>query len=84
MMPASIAGIDWVASSGRSAATISTKADMDCEALSFSRHALQRMFERAISPEEVRTALANGEVITYYPDDISLWLRGPKHLWEHC
>jgi hypothetical protein len=29
MMPASIAGIGWVASSGKSAATISTKADMD-------------------------------------------------------
>jgi len=42
---------------------------MDCEAISFSRHALQRMFERAISPEEVRAALANGEVIADYPDD---------------
>jgi hypothetical protein len=69
MMPASVAGIDWVASSGGSAATISTKSDMDCEAISFSRHALQRMFERAISPDEVHTALADGEVIADYPDD---------------
>lgn len=42
---------------------------MDCEAISFSRHALQRMFERAISPDEVRAALVKGEVIADYPDD---------------
>ena len=42
---------------------------MDCEAISFSRHALQRMFERAISPEEVRVALATGDVVADYPDD---------------
>jgi hypothetical protein len=27
------------------------------------------MFERAISPDEVHTALADGEVIADYPDD---------------
>jgi hypothetical protein len=42
---------------------------MDCDAISFSRHAIQRMFERAISPDEVRVALVKGEVIAYYPDD---------------
>jgi hypothetical protein len=42
---------------------------MDCEAISFSRHALQRMFERAINPAEVRAALVDGEVIADYPDD---------------
>jgi hypothetical protein len=42
---------------------------MDCEASSFSRHAVQRMFERAISPEEVRVALVNGETIAEYRDD---------------
>jgi hypothetical protein len=42
---------------------------MDCEAISFSRQALQRMFERAISPDEVHAALADGEVIADYPDD---------------
>jgi hypothetical protein len=42
---------------------------MDCEAISFSRHAIQRMFERAISPDEVRAALTMGEVIADYPED---------------
>jgi len=42
---------------------------MDCEAISFSRHAIQRMFERAISPDDVRTALVTGEAIAEYPDD---------------
>jgi len=42
---------------------------MDCDAISFSRHAIQRMFERAISPDEVRMALVTGEVIASYPDD---------------
>ena len=43
---------------------------MDCDAISFSRHAIQRMFERAISPEEVRMALVAGEVIADYPEDV--------------
>jgi hypothetical protein len=34
---------------------------MDREAISFSRHALQRMFECAISPGEVHAALMNGD-----------------------
>jgi Domain of unknown function (DUF4258) len=42
---------------------------MDCEAISFSRHALERMFERAIGPDEVRMAVLTGEVIVDYPDD---------------
>ena len=42
---------------------------MDCDAISFSRHALQRMFERAISPDEIRKALANGETVADYPED---------------
>jgi hypothetical protein len=42
---------------------------MDCNAISFSRHAVQRMFERAISPAAVRMALENGEAIADYPAD---------------
>lgn len=37
--------------------------------LIFSDHALQRMFERQISPETVREVLENGEWIEEYPDD---------------
>jgi hypothetical protein len=48
---------------------ISNGSDMDCDAISFSGHAIQRMFERAISPVDVRTALVTGEVIAEYPDD---------------
>lgn len=35
----------------------------------FSGHALQRMFEREITIEAVKTAVASGEVIAEYPDD---------------
>ncbi len=38
-------------------------------AIDFSRHAIQRMFERAIRPEEVRETVCQGEVIASYPDD---------------
>jgi hypothetical protein len=43
---------------------------LDCDAISFSRHAIQRMFERAIHPDEVRMALATGEVIADYTADV--------------
>ncbi|MCL4541800.1 MAG: DUF4258 domain-containing protein [Chloroflexi bacterium] len=42
---------------------------MDCDNIDFSRHAIQRMFERAVSPTEVRAAVATGEVVAVYPDD---------------
>ena len=42
---------------------------MDCRNLSFSGHAIQRMFERKISPGEVRQAVRLGEVVAEYPDD---------------
>jgi hypothetical protein len=54
---------------GASAATISNSYKMDCDAISFSRHAILRMFARAISPDEVRTALVTGEVIADSPED---------------
>lgn len=35
----------------------------------FSGHAVQRMFERLISKDEVLAVIAAGEVIADYPDD---------------
>jgi hypothetical protein len=37
--------------------------------LIFRKHALNRMFERAISEEDVRRVLTTGEVIQHYPHD---------------
>jgi len=37
--------------------------------LVFRVHAIQRMYERHISEEEVRQTIAAGEVIEAYPDD---------------
>jgi len=37
--------------------------------LVFRVHAIARMFERAVSEEEVRTVLEGGEIIERYPDD---------------
>lgn len=42
---------------------------MECKALIFSGHALCRMFERSVSPIEVRAAIDTGEIIEDYPDD---------------
>lgn len=37
--------------------------------LIFRFHAIQRMFKRAITVDEVKEALDNGEIIESYPDD---------------
>ena len=37
--------------------------------LQFSGHAMQRMFARSISPEDVRYVIDHGEIIANYPDD---------------
>ncbi|MEK6748480.1 MAG: DUF4258 domain-containing protein [Pseudomonadota bacterium] len=42
---------------------------MDCKTIQFSRHAFERMFERAITPNKVEDILAGGEVIASYPHD---------------
>jgi len=42
---------------------------MDCERISFSGHAVQRMFERGIGKEAVIDVIRTGEVIASYPDD---------------
>ncbi len=40
-----------------------------CSTVTFSGHAVTRMFERNITKEEVMKAIALGEVIRFYPDD---------------
>lgn len=42
---------------------------MNCQKLVFSSHAIQQMFFRRISKEDVRTAINYGEVIEEKPDD---------------
>jgi hypothetical protein len=37
--------------------------------LVFRVHVIQRMFERNITPDDVRTLVETGEVIKEYPDD---------------
>ncbi|MFV9505768.1 MAG: DUF4258 domain-containing protein [Oscillochloridaceae bacterium umkhey_bin13] len=56
--------------------------------LVFRAHAIQRMFERHISVEDVRTVIMAGEVIKVYPDDTPYpsrlmlgWINGrPLHV----
>ncbi|MSR77674.1 MAG: DUF4258 domain-containing protein [Candidatus Omnitrophica bacterium] len=42
---------------------------MPYDKLTFRFHAVQRMFERDISVDEIRTILKTGEVIEDYPND---------------
>jgi len=42
---------------------------MKCGEVVFSRHALERMFQREIGPDVVKQVLIQGEVIADYPDD---------------
>ena len=35
----------------------------------FTIHALERCIERHISPDEIKEAILNGEIIEYYPHD---------------
>lgn len=56
--------------------------------LLFRIHALQRMFQRGISVDDVRSALSSAEVIEEYPQDLPYpsclmigWCRGrPLHI----
>ena len=45
---------------------------MSCEKITYHLHAVQRMFERKITAEEVRYVLETGEVIEEYPDEHSV------------
>lgn len=43
---------------------------MECSAVRFTRHAFERLFERAIPPDAVLRIIEEGEVIASYPDDL--------------
>jgi len=61
---------------------------MKCGNLFFSRHAIQRMFERSVSAESVGKIIGSGEIIASYPEDkpypgflILGWIKGgPVHI----
>jgi hypothetical protein len=42
---------------------------MDCEEVIFSGHAARRMFNRKITPAQVRAVRESGEIIARYPED---------------
>lgn len=42
---------------------------MECTSIHFSRHALQRMFSRALPIDAVMNIVRTGEAIEDYPDD---------------
>ena len=42
---------------------------MQCSRLTFTRHAVERMFSRSINVREIAALVASGEVIADYPDD---------------
>jgi hypothetical protein len=42
---------------------------MDCRQVKFTRHAVERMFARAIQKDEILYIVASGKIIAEYPDD---------------
>lgn len=42
---------------------------MECREIIFSRHAVDRMFQRGIKPVDIRVVIESGEVVADYPDD---------------
>jgi hypothetical protein len=42
---------------------------MDCHSIHFSRHAIERMFQRSIPPDGIFECIRSGEVIANYADD---------------
>lgn len=42
---------------------------MDCKSVRYSRHAIERMFQRGIPPDAILECIRTGEVIDSYPDD---------------
>jgi hypothetical protein len=42
---------------------------INCKKVSFSGHAVQRMYERAISKSQVLLVIKSGNIIADYPDD---------------
>ncbi len=43
---------------------------MQCSAGRFTRHAIERLFARAVHPDAVLRIIREGEVIASYPDDL--------------
>ncbi|MGC8551058.1 MAG: DUF4258 domain-containing protein [Acidobacteriaceae bacterium] len=43
---------------------------MDCSSVHYSRHAIERMFQRSLSPAAIAAVLQASEVIAGYPEDI--------------
>ncbi len=50
--------------------------ESNCSSIHFSRHAMERMFQRGFSPAMALEALRSGEIIASYSDDIPY----PSHL----
>jgi len=48
---------------------LDTLMDIGCKTVVFTGHAMRRMFERDISPDQVEQAVSAGEMIASYPDD---------------
>ena len=42
---------------------------LSCDSYIFSGHAIQRMFERRLTPDDVIAIIKDGEIIAEYPDD---------------
>ena len=42
---------------------------MDCSSVHYSRHAIERIFQRGLSPAAIAAVLQAGEVIAGYPED---------------
>jgi hypothetical protein len=43
---------------------------MDCRQVKFTRHAVERMFARAIQKDDILLIVESGKIIAEYPDDI--------------
>ncbi len=42
---------------------------MKCKSFNFTRHAIEQMFSRKISDDEVKNTIRKGEIIQSYPGD---------------
>ncbi|MFH0728153.1 MAG: DUF4258 domain-containing protein [Pseudomonadota bacterium] len=43
---------------------------MDCKSVTYSGHAIQRIFERKIAEADITEVICSGDVIAEYPHDI--------------
>lgn len=53
---------------------------MDCSSVHYSRHAIERIFQRGLSPVTIAAVLQAGEVIASY-SDVTVYRLDPQ-LWE--